>query len=160
MAGKKGKQDGKAAKARAKPLAKGRETEVPEEDEPIAEEQTTDEKPAGERVPVCIVCREEKEGAPVKDDAVISTIRAVKTRLGLASNKELVVCGDCLEEHKKRRQGFEKNLVQYGAFGLIVLVVLFILTQTLNALFVGVMLLALMLVMSLFYYHPALEAEG
>ncbi|MCX6778476.1 MAG: hypothetical protein NT157_06375 [Candidatus Micrarchaeota archaeon] len=150
----KGKEKGrKVAKAGAKPK-KGEDAAVPDEEGPIGEE------PSSDKVSVCIVCREEKEVSPVKDDAVISTIRAVKTRLGFASNKELVVCGDCLEEHKKRRQGFEKNLVQYGAFGLIVLVVLFILTQTLNALFVGVMLLALMLVMSLFYYHPALEAEG
>jgi hypothetical protein len=151
---------GKATRAATKPERKEQAPyQEPEEEEPAPEEQTADEKPSHERAPVCIVCREEKDGSAVKDDPVITTIRGVKTRLGFASNRRLVVCDDCREEHRRRRQDFEKRLVQYGGIGLIILVGLFILTQTLNALLIGVFFLLILLLFSLVQYHPALENE-
>jgi len=63
---------------------------------------------------VCIVSRKEVpagKGTPIKQDAIIGTIRKIKSRLGILQNNELVVSDECLEEYQKKRSKFEKMAV-------------------------------------------------
>src|SRR4030042_513235 len=63
---------------------------------------------------ICIICQQEKSGYAVRDDFFINLVRSIKRALGIAANNTLVVCEQCVPEHKKRRSGFEKTLLQYG----------------------------------------------
>ena len=63
---------------------------------------------------VCIVCGQEKTGYPVEDDVVLSTLRAIKQRLGISTGNKLVVCKEDVEKAKEKRARFEKYLMWYG----------------------------------------------
>ncbi len=124
---------------------------------------------------VCVVCHQEKRGAPVNDDLVIRSIRRIKkgiagitTRYAPAlmrflpehfvpQNNTLVVCKDCMEEHKKRRGDFEKNLVRFGALGFIMWALLVLFGRTLALAFFGFVIFLVMLLFALPYYHPSLN---
>lgn len=75
---------------------------------------------------VCIMCEKEPGGKAyaVKDDAIVSTIRTVKRKLGIAKNNELYVCEACLPVYKEKRKKFEKNLVFYAALAVVVFVLI------------------------------------
>jgi p-aminobenzoyl-glutamate transporter AbgT len=119
---------------------------------------------------MCIVSRKEvgpKEGTPIRDDAIISTIRKIKKRLGILQNNELVVSEEKLEEYKKKRSKFEKMavihvtvaaiLVLLLALGPIMLGMPFDVVRIFFALLLGAMVAAL----ALLSYIPALETgEG
>ncbi|MFH1285934.1 MAG: hypothetical protein ABIH99_05115 [Candidatus Micrarchaeota archaeon] len=91
------------------------------------------------------------------DDAYITTIRKIKNKFGIARNSELVVCSECLETYKKRREKFEKTLIQYGAVGIVLLIVIVLITQSVQGFFVGLFMALIMVVLSLFYYCPAIK---
>ncbi len=107
----------------------------------------------------CIICEKDIKGIPVSEDIMIRGIRKIKQTLNIAQNNKLVVCQKCLPEHQKRRSGFEKKVVRYGAVGFIIAVVLFLLAPSLNALLAGAFLLLLMLSFTLTSYHPALVSN-
>ncbi|MFH0927758.1 MAG: hypothetical protein V1822_04220, partial [Candidatus Micrarchaeota archaeon] len=73
---------------------------------------------------MCIICGEPADaGQPVEDTQAIKFIRTLKQKLNMAANNELVVCPAHLEEHKKRRKGFERKLALYVAGGIILLLI-------------------------------------
>ena len=112
---------------------------------------------------VCIICSQEvKSGHAVADDAVIRLIRRAKQSLRIAKNNELVVCEKDLEAHKKKRQGYERNLAVYMVIAGIVLVLLVFLPIfttgfSVQAVLVGVLFAALLVFMPILTSHtPAL----
>jgi uncharacterized membrane protein YeaQ/YmgE (transglycosylase-associated protein family) len=74
---------------------------------------------------MCIVSRKEVpagEGTPIREDAIIRTIRVVKGKLGILQNNELVVSDEALEEYTKKREKFEKMAVIHATVGAILVV--------------------------------------
>ncbi|MCX6772375.1 MAG: hypothetical protein NTV88_01230 [Candidatus Micrarchaeota archaeon] len=113
----------------------------------------------------CVVCFKEKDGYKVYDDFVIRTIRGIKKRLGIAKNNSLVVCKDCLEEHRKKRKAYEKTLIIHIVLAGVVLVafvLLPILTSgfSITAIALGIFLAALIVGMAVFSHHPKLSDEA
>ena len=115
---------------------------------------------------VCIICSQEvKQGHAVADDAVIRSIRRAKQLLHIAKNNELVVCDKDLEAHRKKRQGYERNLAVYMVIAGIVLVLLVFLPIfttgfSAYAVLVGVLFAALLVVMPVITSHtPALALK-
>ncbi|MFP3950180.1 MAG: hypothetical protein ACLFUZ_03775 [Candidatus Micrarchaeia archaeon] len=117
---------------------------------------------------VCIISREEVpkgEGTPIKEDAIIRTIRKIKGKLGILQNNELVVSDEHLEEYRKKREKFEKMAVIHTAVAAILVVILTLgplllgapinLVSIFFALVLGIMIVAL----SLLSYIPGLEGE-
>ena len=78
---------------------------------------------------ICIYTQKSVEGqkaVPIKEDRIIRIIREIKKMVGIAKMNELYVSEPHLEEHKKRRKGFEKQLLFASVLaGLIVVIVLF-----------------------------------
>jgi len=112
---------------------------------------------------VCIICSQDvTQGHAVADDAVIRFIRWAKQSLHIAKNNVLVVCEKDLEVHKKKRQGYERNLAVYMVISGIVLVLLVFLPIfttgfSITAVLVGMLLAALMVLMPVITSHtPAL----
>ncbi len=115
---------------------------------------------------ICIVCQKDMEGKPVvpiKEDAIIRTIRKVKQSLNMAQNNELCVCEADVPAHEKRRKEFERSLVLFGVLAAVVVVLLvatllmsgrFDIFAFLSAIVIG---LCILLFAILFKYAPALE---
>ncbi len=118
---------------------------------------------------VCIICGKEiKKGKKykVKDDFVIKVIRFIKHKLKIAKNNKLYVEEKCLNEYKKRRARYERNLI----LATIVAVFLFLsigiapiffgsfsLTSFLASILLGIMLLFFTV---LIYSIPPIEVKN
>jgi xanthine/uracil permease len=113
---------------------------------------------------VCIVCEKGKEGYPVEDDAVILAIRRIKQAFKVAKNNELVVCEDCLEEHRKKRQKYEKDLVMHVVVAAIVLIIFFFVSVfspsgiSFTGILLGILLAAFVVGLSVFNHWPKIKA--
>ncbi|MFA6036045.1 MAG: hypothetical protein WC759_03740 [Candidatus Micrarchaeia archaeon] len=108
---------------------------------------------------VCIVCKQEKSGTPVQDDAVIRGIRAIKRAFHIAANNRLVVCSSCAEKQDAKRADFEKKLALYGGGGLLLLVVFTLLTRTLAGFLISMVLGLFVAALSLFSYTPKSKSK-
>ncbi|MCX8195324.1 MAG: hypothetical protein N3G22_04445 [Candidatus Micrarchaeota archaeon] len=114
---------------------------------------------------VCIVCQKEtKGGYKVEDDLVINTIRKIKQGLKIAKNNELVVMEECLEEHKKKRERYEKNLAIHVVIGGILFVIFTILPLlsgkfSIQGLLMGLVFAVLFIGLSVFYHWPRAQLE-
>ncbi len=115
---------------------------------------------------VCIISGERvQKGYPVADDFVIRSIRSVKKRLGIAKNNTLVVSHEKLEEYRKKREKYEKDLVMHivlAGFVLVLFVLLPIFTTgfSITALLLGIVLAAMIVGLSVFSHCPRIEAKG
>lgn len=109
---------------------------------------------------VCIVCHNEcRGGYPVQDDIVMHTIRNAKKRFGVAQNNELMVDDGCFEEHRKKRERFERDLAMHAVFAAIVLMVFILLpifsgSFSLASVFLGILLGCLIVGLSVLHYWP------
>ena len=108
---------------------------------------------------ICIICQQEKDGATVRDDIFINAVRSIKRTLGIATNNTLVVCNDCVPEHRKRRSGFEKTLLQYGIFGAVLGIILVVISRSLAGLMMALLMLAFMLALAVIHYHPTSDSK-
>ncbi|MDO8340277.1 MAG: hypothetical protein Q7T16_06490 [Candidatus Burarchaeum sp.] len=124
---------------------------------PRAQEPKPAVEGAGKRI--CIICQQEKDGYAVRNDIFIAAIRGIKQTLGIATNNVLVVCNDCASEHRKRRSGFEKTLLQYGVFGAIIGILLLAISLSLSGLLMAAFMVLFMLALAVIHYHPASEAQ-
>jgi len=104
---------------------------------------------------VCIVCHKARTGERVYDDVFISTMRSLKRTLGLSTNNILVVCKDCVPVHRKRRSTFEKKVLQYGAFGLVLGAILLFISRSLQGLLMALLMVLFMAILAMITYHPA-----
>jgi len=122
-------------------------------------------KPKTHGKEVCIVCQNEKKGAPVNEDFVINGLRKLKQFFKSSTGYKLVVCNECKETAKKKRQSFEKTLLTYLGLGGIILVVMIIfslisggpLLSILQSIFVLLFLVILLAALSLLNYFPSFE---
>ncbi len=108
---------------------------------------------------VCLICHRHIAGVRIADDPVIRTIRRVKKSAGLSTGNIIVICSDDTQKYQAKRAGFEKALLQYGAAGLIILVVLTLLSQSVGGFIAGLLLGLFVLGMALLRYVPALEKK-
>ncbi|MEM4348626.1 MAG: hypothetical protein QXN37_03595 [Candidatus Anstonellaceae archaeon] len=114
---------------------------------------------------VCIMCEKETDGFLVLDDYVIRFIRAVKNAFGIAKNNTLVVCSSCLEEYKKKRARYEKDLAIHaviGGFVLLVMTFLPIFTSgfSITAVFFGLLLFGMIMALSVFSHCPKIDENS
>lgn len=95
------------------------------------------------------------------DDAVIRTIRWAKRKLGVAQGNKLVVCPEDMEEHLKRRQRFEKRLIQYGALFFVLAVAMLLLSGSLAGVLVIVLMAAFIMALVIAVnYTPHVRKTG
>ncbi len=115
---------------------------------------------------MCIVSRKEVpagEGTPIREDAIIRTIRVIKGKLGILQNNELVVSNEALEEYTKKREKFEKMAVIHATVGAILVVAFIFGPLLLGAPFnpmgvlFSIILGLLVAALALLSYVPALE---
>ncbi|VVB66634.1 Uncharacterised protein [Candidatus Gugararchaeum adminiculabundum] len=104
---------------------------------------------------VCIICEKEKDGEPLVNDYMLRFIRKIKQTLGVARNNQLVVCNDCFANHRKKREKFEKTIVQYVALGAISVVLLLVLFMRWESVIFSLLIIVFMLSLALLSYHPA-----
>lgn len=114
---------------------------------------------------VCIICEKEvQHGHAVQDDFVIRAIRKVKQRLNMARNNVLVVEEGCLEEYRKRRAKYERDVVirvVFAAIILLVFVLLPIFTTGFSvwATLLGLVLAGMFMALSLFSHFPKIAEQ-
>lgn len=111
---------------------------------------------------VCIFCYKEKDGAAVKDDFVISSIRKVKRAIGIAKNNTLVVCSDCTETYTEKRTKYERDLVMHAVVGGLVLLLfvflpIFTTGFSIVSILLGLLLFLLIMALSVFSHCPKVE---
>jgi len=114
---------------------------------------------------VCVVCQNEREGAPVTDDFVIKGLRRIKQFFKASTGNKLVVCPACRDIAVKKRQGFEKTLLTYFGLGGIILLVLIVFTlmsggpmdQMIVSIFTLLILVVLLSALAFLNYFPSYE---
>ena len=115
---------------------------------------------------VCIMCKQEKAGTPVKNDFIIEIIRKLKKKIGAARNNRLVVCQECMEQYETKRKNYERLLTQNIVIGIGIVVLLiglplvlarvFMLEQVLPALGLGFIIAA----SSVLWHVPAIAQKS
>lgn len=114
----------------------------------------------------CIICAKTvTQGRRVEDDMVISSIRAVKQKLGIAKNNELVVCHDCFDAYRKRRGEYEKRLVQHIIIASVILLIfvllpLFTTGFSLWSVVLGIIFAAGVMLLSVFAHCPKADVPA
>jgi|GEM_PF-1001448 len=115
---------------------------------------------------VCIVCEKDVEGksaVPIKEDAIIRTIRGVKQFFKIAQGNELYVCEADIQKHMEKRRGFERSLIFFGVLAALVILLLvgslllsghFDIIAFLFAIVLGLLILVFAVV---FKYAPGLD---
>ena len=114
---------------------------------------------------VCIVCQKEKKGAAIVEDFVIKGLRKIKQSLKASTGYKLVVCEDCKEVAKKKRQNFERTLLTYMGLGGIVLLAIIItavmsggsILSIIQSIIVLIFLIVLLAALSLLNYFPSFK---
>jgi predicted nucleic acid-binding Zn ribbon protein len=114
---------------------------------------------------VCVVCQKERVGAQIKEDFVIRGIRRIKQMFKATTGNKLVVCGECKEIAKKKRQTFEKTLLTYLGLGGIILLIMLVLAlisggpimSILQSVVVLLFFVILLAALSLLNYFPSFE---
>lgn len=105
----------------------------------------------------CIMCGKQRNGIAVRNDYVIEAIRLFKRNVTKdEKGSNLVVCKDCYPKYRKRRDGYTSKQALYVALGVLFLIFLVVISQTITAVVLGIMVLLVMYVMSLFNYTPDL----
>ncbi len=116
---------------------------------------------------ICISCEADVSGKKawrVREDRVITTVRAVKKALHIVKMNELYVCEGCLPKHRSRRQAFERNMLFATVLGALIIVVMLgmillsgrlDLWAVVSSFVIGAFVMALPI---LFSYVPALES--
>jgi len=59
---------------------------------------------------ICLICKKEKRGVPIKDDIIIKSIRKIKRGLHIEKGNQIVICNECAGEYLERRKSYEKSL--------------------------------------------------
>ena len=121
-----------------------------------------------ENADICIIGHEVvQNGYKVKEDKVIGLMKAAKKRLGMKlKNNRLFVCEQHKEEYKKKRKGFERNVLILSALAAVFFVIIFVVNlmngdvaDILRSLLLGVLLILLVPLFLIFIYVPAIEEK-
>jgi predicted RND superfamily exporter protein len=112
------------------------------------------------RKTICIICKKERKGARVLDDIVISNIRKIKQKFGIAQNNILVVCDECMPAYKQKRATFEKYFVVWAGLAFLILIFHLLVSPTLTGIAFSILLIILFSALSLIRYSPRVEKHG
>ena len=119
---------------------------------------------------ICFICEKEIEkGYKVKDSFVLEAIRKIKQKFKILKNNQLYVCENCLENYKKRRANFERNNKINLAILIIITIIMFLIPlingldlsigNIISNIIVLIILAAVLGLLSIFTYVPAIEKE-
>ena len=103
---------------------------------------------------VCIVCHKNKMGYPIESDYMIDGIAYVKKLMKTYKGNKLVVCEDCFDEYKKKRERFVRNLLLYGGIGAILGLLLIFTNLSLQSIIFALFLELIMLILAHMSYVP------
>ncbi|MEM3364410.1 MAG: hypothetical protein QXS93_02785 [Candidatus Micrarchaeia archaeon] len=113
---------------------------------------------------VCIYCDKAEDtkpkfvsGYPIKEDYVIAAIRWVKRKTHTEQGNPLVVCEKHIEEHLKKRGGFERSLIIYGGIGIFMTMLLLVMNLSIGSLVAGLLFLIFLLAIAHMRYVPKTE---
>lgn len=108
----------------------------------------------------CIICGKKKAGIPVEEDRVIYAIRWFKRNVTRnEQGNSLVVCKEDYATYKKNRDRFVSRRMIYVGIGVIFLVLGLLVSFSLGALAMGIIVIAALYLMSLLNYMPKLKYE-
>ena len=106
----------------------------------------------------CVVCGKEKNGLEVKTDNVIKTIRYIKLKLfHKVRNNRLVVCKECYDNYKKFRKRYVSRQRMYVGLGVLFLIFGMLLNPSVGALLAGLVIIAVLYLLSLLNYLPEID---
>ena len=108
----------------------------------------------------CIICGEQKEGLRVKSDGIINSIRWIKRNITKNERGyDLVVCKGCFIKYRDAKSKYDRKRITYVGIGIVFTLLLILLSggRSLGALASGMVLIALMYLLSLLSYMPSLE---
>ncbi len=109
----------------------------------------------------CIVCAMEKDGIPIREDRVIKTIRFIKKNVFKTEKKNrIVVCKECYEKYKKYRKSYMRRQALYVALGVLFLILLLLISQTIQAVTTGLAMILVLYLLSLLNYTPELDVSA
>lgn len=103
---------------------------------------------------VCVECGKNAKGYPIEDDYVINGIRWIKRKLGVEKGNKLIVCNDCFEEYKKKRNSFERSLIIYSGIGVVLGIILLVINLSIGAFISALILILFLLVLAHLKYAP------
>ena len=108
----------------------------------------------------CIICGKQKNGVKVADDHVLKALRWFKTNVTKdVKNNVLVVCKACYPQYSKMRKKYESRRTAYITLGVLFLAFSLIISMGawLTAISVGIIIVALLYLLSLINYVPGLQ---
>ena len=108
----------------------------------------------------CIICGKQKKGIAVKEDRVLQFLRWFKGNVthNLQSNA-LVVCGEDMDEYKKKRERFTSRKNLYIALGVIFAILGLIISISIPTIILSALVIAALYLISLVNYTPALVID-
>lgn len=108
----------------------------------------------------CIICGEEKNGLPVKNDHVLEMIRWVKRNITRnEQGNELVVCRECYPKYSKLRSKSISRMGQFLVLGIVFAILFILVSPGVLSVVVGIIVVLLLYSFSLLTYMPALATE-
>lgn len=108
----------------------------------------------------CIICGEQKGGLRVKSDGIINSIRWIKRNITRNERGyDLVVCKGCFIKYRDAKAKYDRRRIMYVGIGVVFTLLLVLLSggRSPGALMSGIVLIALMYLLSLLSYMPSLE---
>ena len=108
----------------------------------------------------CIICGEKKDGLRVKSDSIINSIRWIKRNITRnEQGYDLVVCKGCFIKYRDAKAKYDRRRITYVGIGVAFTLLLVLLSggRSPGALASGIVLIALMYLLSLLSYMPSLE---
>jgi hypothetical protein len=110
----------------------------------------------------CIICGGKKDGIEIREDHVIEAIRLFNRKVlrQPPKNNRIVVCEACYPKYKAQRKKYLGRQRLYLILGgLFVVFGVIVSLNKLEALLVGIVLIAVLYLFSLLTYVPELKAE-
>ncbi len=85
---------------------------------------------------MCSLCKNDKNCVPLdRDDIVFGLYLKIR-----GSKNEVGICADCMENYHKMQKEHQKNIIQYGIAGIVIMFVYLVLTgNTMFAFFFGLL---------------------
>lgn len=107
----------------------------------------------------CIMCGEKKDGIPIKEDYVIGAIRWFNRKIlrQPPRNNRIVVCSSCYEKYKKQRSKYLSRQKVYIVAGILFVIFGVVLTRSLQAILLSILVCIGLYLLSLLTYLPELE---
>ncbi len=108
----------------------------------------------------CIICGKQKNGIAIKDDRILDALRWFKKNVTRdEKGNKLVVCKEDYPAYRKRRDKYTSRQTLYVAIGVIFMILGLAASLSLSTLALGVLVIAVLYLLSLINYIPALDIK-